>query len=291
MKNRTYSHFWVPIIASLLAHSFIFSVAENLGQLIPDSFIEKSESPRLIEVSTIPKNQITYRTVGEQNGSDAFSLPQNGQNNIFNQLQTPGHQTKKLSALQVKPVTPNKNQFVQSKNTSAIKKDQINTRLSAVSKERLEREMIQEDLQDLGIISPRDQGPINFNNLSIGIKPPKGVKEDELNKIEQVFYGFQKRIYVTYINSLRRTYQDFLTKYPVSEFKSIRGNQTLVGRAIYDRNGNVKSIKILKWSDNTLIQDFFETSLTNINAIPNPPEQILEDEEDFTIYYKLLINS
>ena len=73
-------------------------------------------------------------------------------------------------------------------------------------------------------------------------------------------------------------------KFPLTQEK-----QKMVGRVIYDKNGNILKINVLKWTNIERLQGFFLEVLKEMNSIPNPPDQILKDDQ-FTVYYSLTVN-
>ena len=74
------------------------------------------------------------------------------------------------------------------------------------------------------------------------------------------------------------------------------GNGNLLGRLkffhviVFDKEGNIVSIQIMRWSQSDEVQDLFEQTLKEIRSLPNPPKALLENNEEFNIYYNLKIN-
>lgn len=123
----------------------------------------------------------------------------------------------------------------------------------------------------------------------VKLEVPKGVKETELNKHELVFYSFQKRTAVNYINSFYKKLNEFELKNPHLKFPLTSKKQKMVGRVVYDKDGNIVKINILKWTNVNKLQDFFVEVLKEMSSLPNPPDQIIEDDT-FTVFYALTIN-
>ena len=129
-----------------------------------------------------------------------------------------------------------------------------------------------------------------INDVQIEMEVPKGIKEDQLNKHEMVFYSFQKRTVLAYINSFRKELNDFERKNPHLRFPLTESKQKLAGRVVYDKNGDILRIESLQWTDIAKLQDFFMHVLKNMNSLPNPPKEILEDEK-FAINFILSLNN
>ena len=140
--------------------------------------------------------------------------------------------------------------------------------------------------------SSRKDMAIMLKNTSLDLKfeTPEGITEDELNTIEKIFYGFQRRMILAYYYSLFTSYNKLLLSSPQLKNSLLKENQHLIGKIIFDHNGNIVRIKIIKWSSDDYIQELFEKTLKGIHSIPNPPRAFVEDDEEFTVYYHLKIN-
>lgn len=131
---------------------------------------------------------------------------------------------------------------------------------------------------------------ITRTGLNLHFEPPDGVSEDELNSVEKKFYSFQKRTFVSYVQSLLSVYQQKLINRP--QIENIVKNEThlVTGKIDFDREGNILRIKILRSSPSDEVHNLFEETLKAINRLPNPPDLLIKDREQFTIYYQLRIN-
>jgi hypothetical protein len=131
---------------------------------------------------------------------------------------------------------------------------------------------------------------LKSTGFNIQFEPPEGVSEDELNSQEKRYYSFQKRTYVSYVNSFLKTYQSLLLKRPNIRQPLQKERHILTGRIIFDKEGHIVSIKILKSTANDDIHDLFESTLKEIRKLPNPPDDLVRTPGNFTIYYQLNIN-
>jgi ubiquitin-protein ligase len=125
-------------------------------------------------------------------------------------------------------------------------------------------------------------------DVDIQMVVPEGVKLDELNKLELMLYSFQKRSALKYINTLFKEINDFERKNPHLKFPFTKGDQKLYGKVVYDKNGNVVQIKMLKWSDVQKLQNLFLNVLKGMNSLPNPPEPLVKNDK-FEIIYGVTI--
>lgn len=120
--------------------------------------------------------------------------------------------------------------------------------------------------------------------------PPKGIPEDELNSIEKIFYSFQKRTYQSYVSSLLSHYGALVTQRPYVIKTLFSAKQLLTGRISIDVDGNITRVRFIKSSENKDIQELFEKTLTGIQALPNPPKELLRGGEELQIYFQLIIS-
>ena len=143
---------------------------------------------------------------------------------------------------------------------------------------------------DIGAIGSIRKNLLRQADFYINFVPPEGVKEDELNSAEKIFWSFRKRVTESFATSLLKTYRRFLLERPqiTKSLTSARGHST-VGRAIFDEKGNTIKIRIIRPSSDDYIQALFEETLKSIGKIPNPPRGLLEDRE-LTLYYQLVFN-
>src|SRR5690606_36035176 len=90
---------------------------------------------------------------------------------------------------------------------------------------------------------------LNNSDILVNLEVPEGVHPDELNKYELMFYGFQRRTAILYINSFYTNLDRFQREDPHLQFPMTNSKQVMTGRLTYDEKGNVKQIKMLRWSN------------------------------------------
>jgi len=128
---------------------------------------------------------------------------------------------------------------------------------------------------------------INNTNFNIGIAPIDETKLDKLNSVDKKFFSFQKRVFKKYIQNFLKSYQNKKTIHPNLKDEILRDRFKLFGKLTYDHNGHIISLKILNKVDKKNIQLLFEETLKEINFIPNPPKELLNKKQQFSIYYQL----
>tara|TARA_R110002072_G_scaffold64203_1_gene159051 strand:- start:23330 stop:24268 length:939 start_codon:yes stop_codon:yes gene_type:complete len=303
----------VPFVLSGILHLLIFSNLWHLLNLFPKvelPALDKKYQVRVIDQEELKK----YRRVGVKNGAKDFSMSvgQEGKKtknlpkiNRFGEnknidleslapeakstesiKQIPKMDSSQLeSATDSKPRTRISVQDLESGN--AIISD-MQTRTSVENRMKQATQK-QEILSQLAPQSERAQ-IIKNTGFNVHFEPPEGVSEDELNTAEKMFYGFQKRTFIAYLNSFVSTYQETLLKNPRLKSELKTANHLLTGKIIFDELGNIIKIQILRSSPSDEIHALFEETLKEIRKLPNPPQDLLKNRKTFTIYYQLNIN-
>lgn len=127
-----------------------------------------------------------------------------------------------------------------------------------------------------------------ISDAVVSIEVPDGVDPDELNEYELMFYGFQKRTAINYVNSILKNIDKFQKVHPNYKVQT-SGRMTMTARISYDKEGNVKQIKMVRWTHEQPMQDLFESIVKDIDQIHNPPKQLWEKNEEFALFYTLEI--
>jgi hypothetical protein len=136
---------------------------------------------------------------------------------------------------------------------------------------------------------PRAQSLSN-SDILVNLEVPEGVNPDELNQYELMFYGFQRRTAIGYVNSFYKQLDKFQRENPHKQFPMISNKQIMTGRLTYDNEGNIKQIKMIRWSNNDDLQGFFETVLKDMDTLHNPPRALWEKAGEFSIFFSLVVN-
>lgn len=136
----------------------------------------------------------------------------------------------------------------------------------------------------------RENELLKSTRLNFHFSAPEQTDRGDFNEIDKVLYSFKKRMYISYINSLIKSYEQLLLEKPLIK-KAIREEKhVLTGKILFDKKGNIVKINILKSSLSDEVHSLFESTLTGIQSLPNPPKMIIEDRDNFTVYYQLSIN-
>jgi hypothetical protein len=137
-------------------------------------------------------------------------------------------------------------------------------------------------------ISDMMTGAQKVSDAVVSIEVPEGIHPDELNEYELKFYGFQKRTAINYINSILKNLDKFQRTHPHYRLPST-GRITMTARVSYDQEGNVKQIKMVRWTHVNEMQNLFEDIVKSIDQLHNPPKALWERDGEFAMFYTLEI--
>jgi hypothetical protein len=122
------------------------------------------------------------------------------------------------------------------------------------------------------------------SDVNIQMVVPEGVELDKLNKFELMLYSFQKRTALKYINTIFKNIYDFERKNPHKKFPFTKSGQQMLGKVIYDKDGNIVRIKMLRWTEVESLQNLFVDVLKGMDTIPNPPKPLVKNDQFEMIY-------
>ena len=304
-KNQDLTPFiYLPL--AILMHGFFLLILKFPTNKVSNKEL-KLESP-IFEIKNYnPK----VRTVGIKNGSRTGI---NMKDQVYSKSTLKQNPTPQMETLTAKKTQAKKSEQQESKEKNdsknlntlkelAIDQNGINFRQEKINPmKRFKRksrftyqaskkdlsEMVNEDLVDVCQQAQRRLGLIAKSDLAITFEPPEGVDYSELNQLEQIFYGFNIRIYKSFVSSLVSTHSTYLTKNPHVNLSNLSPEKL---RAVvrFDQEGNIQHIKMLRWSKDDNIQSIFQNSLEGIKSIPNPPKAFVKNKDHFDLYFNLII--
>lgn len=302
--------FALMMIFSLLLHILVLIFNYDKSSKM-DLSNQKLNKP--IEVTSINSKELQrlqkIRTVGVKNGKDFFSMPLSPKSKQFgpkakfsndqsqkSQVDFKDLQVQKDVANKVRPIETNKPDSgdVSTNNKKIIEREEIpKEEIRKIEHKYFanQRPMRLTQAQVSNIpIAVQDAMLLEKTDFNIGISPPEGVSIDQLNSTEKMYYSFQKRIFESYVSSFLTSYQRMLVQRPLLK-RDLGGSlHQMTGRIIFDAQGNIVSVKIIKSSLSDEVHLLFEQTLLNIRSMPNPPKTLLSKDGEFSIYYQLMIN-
>lgn len=131
---------------------------------------------------------------------------------------------------------------------------------------------------------------LSNSDILVNLEVPEGVNPDELNEYELMFYGFQRRTAIGYVNSFYKKLDKFQRENPHIQFPMTDTKQVMTGRLTYDEKGNIKQIKMIRWTNVDRLQGFFEEVLKDMDTLHNPPKPLWSKTGEFSIFFSLVIN-
>jgi hypothetical protein len=144
---------------------------------------------------------------------------------------------------------------------------------------------------DASALSGDTRNPaLNNSDVLVNLEVPEGVQPDELNKYELMFYSFQRRTAINYINSFYKNLNKFERENPHLRFPITDQKQVMTGRLTYDNKGNIKQIKMIRWTNEDRLQNFFLDVLKDMDTLHNPPQALWERSGEFTVFFSLVVN-
>ncbi len=126
--------------------------------------------------------------------------------------------------------------------------------------------------------------------MNMQVEVPEGVKMDELNEFELQFYGFQKRMMEKYVNAIMLNVRDYEKRYSMPVLMP-DGKHVMTGRVTFDAEGNIKQIKMLRWTQADKLQAMFEEILKSMMTLPNPPKMLRNSQGEFVVFYTFTVNN
>ncbi|MFP5386075.1 MAG: hypothetical protein ACLGHN_08360 [Bacteriovoracia bacterium] len=161
--------------------------------------------------------------------------------------------------------------------------------LKAISLKSKEFKDVSQGLPSGGMaISDLMSGVQKVSDAVVSIEVPDGIEPDELNKYELMFYGFQKRTAINYMNSILKNLNKFQKTHPHYKLPN-EARFLMTARVTYDSEGNVMQIKMMRWTHVNELQNLFENVVKDIDQLHNPPKALWEKQGQFSMYYTLEI--
>lgn len=248
----------------------------------------KIQNSAYLSKSLLPSNEISKTKTGAQASPRIAKPTQNKQPLSLSDLSM----DRKVVEKPVKEASSEKSQRPGTRPVVAQEKTKA---LSAIS---LKGSQIKEFAQQSGSVAssasqlsgdPRTRS-LNNSDILVNLEVPEGVHPDELNKYELMFYGFQRRTAINYVNAFYKNLDKFQRENPHMQFPMTETKQVMTGRLTYDEKGNIKQIKMIRWTNVDRLQQFFEDVLKDMDTLHNPPKPLWSKTGEFSIFFSLVIN-
>lgn len=130
--------------------------------------------------------------------------------------------------------------------------------------------------------------PGQLSDFNFTIVPNSKLSKEDLNSIEKKFYAFNVRLNDKYGSAVSSQILRGLQIRPQLK-NSLIEKHILQAKIVYDKNGEIVLTKIIRSSDYKEVHLTFEDILANF-GLPNVPKELLDENEQFTVYFTLVIN-
>jgi hypothetical protein len=167
------------------------------------------------------------------------------------------------------------------------------TRPSALDQLALKAEPVKQvaaRTQQAGTAALSGSPTLSKSLMNMQVEVPEGVAADELNQFELQFYGFQKRLVSKYLNSIELQVREYEKRFSMQTL-GVAGKHTMTGRVTFDSDGNIKQIKMVRWTQADKLQSLFEDILKSMIALPNPPKMLRNSSGEFVVFYTLTVDN
>jgi hypothetical protein len=317
MSELEETNITIPLISAFGIHILFFFLANySVRNFKSASFQDPNKFTKPLKLKRITRKQLQrYRTIGKKNGAkNVFAIPVKGDPKSKRKVISQGtgkfkdlasrqvikrvKRTDLQDALSFKSLMPvgkvkvkksrHYNKKIKFAKDSKLKLPSVSVQMQrSVERQR----NIKDDLMTQLGPGTVNAKLANKSDFQIHFETPEGIDEDELNSAEKKYYSFQKRTFESYFHSFLKSYNTRLRSHPQLKAPLQRERHALTGRVTFDEQGNIVSIKILKWSKSDEVQELFEETLKSIRSLPNPPKSLLfKESKEFNIYYQLQIN-
>jgi len=285
-------------LLSVLFHLFLGLIFAYVLKIIPSDMSESSTSKKFQIQKVSPELLKKLKTVGKKDGKKGiFTSPikvkkanQSNQTALPLDLRSLSHKTIKKVPKNISKGMNSSKKVAQKSLKPKIKFKQLNNKSSQAFRLQKQQQVLQQQVLKEVSSSTAASELLQNKGFNVQFETPEGIEEDELNTVEKMLYGFQKRMFQTYVNSFLMNFNNQIADRPYIKEAINKDRHLLKGRVVFDKDGNIMSIKIFKSSQNDDVHKLFEDTLRGMKALPNPPQVMVKGKEKFTIYYTLQLN-
>tara|TARA_Y100000296_G_C5172072_1_gene257852 strand:- start:4 stop:888 length:885 start_codon:yes stop_codon:yes gene_type:complete len=268
-KNTIFS---LLLVSTAMAHMlFLFIPLKSLD--IFEQYLSKNDeidSPLRVKIRTIGVEKSKKKVF------ESIPSKKSQGEDLFSKFQ--------MGAIAPKPEKEVK-QDIKNKNSS------INRKAKEISKKRLNYQQMR-IVQDIRQAKSNENPLLNHTDSQLEFIPPEGIKIEELNELEKVFYSFFRRTSIQYITGSDKAIREALQDKPhlLQTLKSHKPTR-LRAKIRYDREGNAEVVKILESSYDDEVAKIFEKILESMVKIPNIASQLQDKNGRMTMHYYFNINT
>lgn len=279
----------VPLTAlalfMLVIHlSLLFFQLASLPPLPKFNLKEKQRTFQIKEIRTLgDKNSkikdkvLVTKNLREEAKQDPFEAAAN-----MNKPAKPLPEKKPSQTKRVAKALPQPNPYRPNPRAQAL--EQLSLRAEPVQK------VAERSQQSGGVAALGGSPTLTKSLMNMQVEVPEGVAADELNEFELMFYGFQKRLMEKYFSTIVLQVREYEKRYSLPTLMP-EGRHTMTGRVTFDSEGNIKQIKMVRWTQADKLQNMFEDILKSMDRLPNPPKLLRNKDGEFVVFYTFTVNN
>ncbi len=278
----------VVLIAVLLLHALLIFLKAVPGMSTAEFAAQENEKPTVINLRQVKTNAVRHPNIIPQESVINASAPKAPAPNKPKQEKR-SLSLEDFSASKVVESSPSLPVLKRPGTRPEVRLKSARAEMNKISLKSKEFKEVSRAFPSGGIsISDMMSGAQKVSDAVVSIEVPEGIEPDQLNEYELMFYSFQKRTAMNYINSILKNIDQFQKKYPNYRLPS-QGRITMTARINYDPEGNVKQIKMIRWTHINEVQSLFEDIVKNIDQLHNPPKALWQRDGEFAMFYTLEI--
>lgn len=270
-------NFPVILITVVLLHLFLM-ISDGIPVFTLAQFLPKKDEPTVLNIRRVKTNKVEHAQIKTTDSVMDTGAPQPKAKGPVS-----------LSDLSIGGGSPQVQRPVQRPGTRPEVLPKPSKTMNAISFKNQEFKDYSKSFRSGGLaLSDMISNTQKISDAVVSIEVPDGINPDELNEYELMFYGFQKRTAMNYINSILKNLDKFQKKYPNYRVPNT-GRITMTARITYDPQGNVQQIKMIRWTHVNELQNLFEDIVKSIDQLHNPPKALWEKSGEFSMFYTLEI--
>ncbi len=123
-----------------------------------------------------------------------------------------------------------------------------------------------------------------------GFQLPKSIPASASEQVKAKLNQFYKRVRTRFINSCLSTLIKHTNSQPNQPLPVDQRDDLITLKVTYDYAGNLTRVLTIEAGKRKLHRNFFNKAIHDIKSIPNPPKLLLNERNEFEIFYTLRIN-
>lgn len=179
----------------------------------------------------------------------------------------------------IRKIAPSKKKQVPKRKLSDFKLD-TEKKVRPVEKFQ-ELRVSADEIADMATELSNTKVNMDGTDFIINIEVPPGIPIDQLNKIEQVYYSFRRRLAIHLYNSIISNIMEYDRLNPRLPFPIVSEETFLSFGAVFDEEGDILKVQPLEKSNVARLDDLLLQSIIGMNKLHNIPKSLLDSKKQF----------